>query len=130
MKTFLVAIFCLGIYPAFAQQQIKVEDAKSHIGDSVKICSKIYGTKYFSSGKDPVTLLDVGAKYPDTFLTIMIPDDARKLFKKPPEEYYKGASVCVTGTIQLFKGKPEIIVRNPAQIQDIVMDELLKNEPK
>lgn len=130
MKKILVVIFCLGIYPTFAQQQIKVEDAKNHIGDSVKICSKIYGTKYFSSGKDPVTLLDVGAKYPDTFLTIMIPDDARKLFKKPPEEYYKGANVCVTGKILLFKEKPEIIVRNPDQIKDVVMDELMKNEPK
>ncbi len=129
MKPILIAIFCLTVAPSFAQQQIKIEEAKNHAGDSVKICSKIYGSKYLESAKDPLTLLDVGGKYPDNFLTIVIHDDAKKLFKKPPEEYYKGAQVCVTGRIQIFKGKPEIVVNDPQQIQEIIMDKLPDNEP-
>ena len=117
-------MFCLTSVPLFAQQQIKIEEAKNHEGDSVKICSKIYDTKYFESAKDPITLLDVGGKYPDNLLTIAIPGDARKLFKKPPEEYYRDAQVCVTGRIQIFKGKPEIVVRTPDQIQEVIIDKL------
>ncbi len=129
MKFFLITIFCLAGITSFSQQQIKVEDAKNHAGDSVKTCSKIYGAKYFESAKEPITLLDVGAKYPDNFLTLVIHDDGRKLFKKPPEEYYKGTQVCVTGRIQIFKEKPEIIVNNPTQIQEVIMNKV-NNEPQ
>ncbi|MDQ2721358.1 MAG: hypothetical protein M3Z26_16570 [Bacteroidota bacterium] len=131
MKTFLIITFCFSGITSFSQQQIKVEEAKNHIGDSVKICSKIYGAKYFASAKEPITLLDAGAKYPDNFLTLVIHDDARKLFKKPPEEYYKGANVCIYGRIQIFKEKPEIVIYNPAQINEVIIDDkMIKNEPR
>lgn len=122
MKVLLIVLFCLIEVPSFAQQQIKVDEAKNHAGDSVKICSKIYDTKYFKTSKDPITLLDMGDKYPNNPLSIVIPADARKLFKSPPEEYYKGAQVCVTGKIQIYKDKPEIVISSPEQIQEIIMD--------
>jgi hypothetical protein len=122
MKTLLIVLFCLIMAPSFAQQQIKIDEAKNHVGDSVKICSKIYDTKYFKSSQDPITLLDMGDKYPNNPLSIVIPADVRKLFKTPPEEYYKGAHVCVTGKIQIYKEKPEIVIRSAEQIQEVIMD--------
>lgn len=130
MKTLLIVLFCLIIAPSFAQQQIKAEDAKNYAGDSVKICSKIYDTKYFKSSKDPITLLDMGDKYPNNPLSIVIPADVRKLFKSAPEEYYKGAQVCVTGKIQIYKEKAEIVIGSPQQIQEVIMDKLPVKGPE
>jgi hypothetical protein len=57
-------------------------------------------------------------------------DDARKQFNKPPEEYYKGAQVCLTGRIQMFNEKPEIRVSNPNQIHEVIIDKLQDPFPK
>lgn len=129
MKNILIIIFCLTTVSAFAQMQIKIEDAAKHAGDSVKICSKIYGGKYLESAKNSPTFLNVGGSYPDALLTLVIWNDNRKLFKKPPEEYYKGAQVCITGRIKIVKGKPEMIVSNPDQIKEVIIDKVKGNEP-
>jgi DNA/RNA endonuclease YhcR with UshA esterase domain len=130
MKTILIVIFCFAEVAAFAQTQIKIEDAKINEGDSVKICNKIFSGKYLASAKDPVTLLDFGGNYPDQLLTLVIHNDTRNLFNKPPEEYYKGAQVCVTGVIKIFKGKPEILINNPNQIQEVIIDKIKAREPE
>ena len=122
MKPLLIVLFCLIVAPSFGQQQIKIDEAKNHVGDLVKICSKIYDTKYFKSSKDPITLLDMGDKYPNNPLSIVIPAEARKLFKSAPEEYYKGTQVCVTGRIQIYKEKAEIVIGSPKQIQEVIID--------
>lgn len=130
MKNILIIIFCLTTVSAFAQMQIKIEDAVNHAGDSVKICSKIYGGKYLEAAKNSPTFLNVGGSYPDALLTLVIWNDTRKLFKKPPEEYYKGAQVCITGSIKMVRDKPEIIVSNPDQIKEVIIDKLIDTEPE
>jgi hypothetical protein len=130
MKNILIIIFCLTTFSAFAQMQIKIEDAGNHAGDSVKICNKIYGGKYLESAKNSPTFLNVGGNYPDALLTLVIWNDTRKLFKKPPEEYYKGAQVCITGRIQIVKGKPGIIVSSPNQIKEVIIDKVKDTEPE
>ncbi len=46
MKIIIVLFLVTISFTSFAQQEIKIEDAINHVGDSVKICSKIYGGKY------------------------------------------------------------------------------------
>ncbi len=94
MKNLITALLFFSALPCFAQQEIKIDDAKNHLGEEVKICTKIYGGKYFA--KDSLTLLNAGAPYPESPLTIVIRGNANKQFKNP-ENYYKGAEVCVTG---------------------------------
>ena len=95
---------------------IKIEDATNHIGERVKICTKIYGTKYNENSKAP-TLLDAGADYPNNPLTLVIWTDKRANFKNPPEVFYKGKNICVTGKLELYKGKAEMIVTKEEQIE-------------
>jgi len=95
---------------------IKIEDATNHIGERVKICTKIYGGKYNENSKAP-TLLNAGASYPDNPLTLVIWADKRANFKNPPEVFYKGKEVCVTGKLELYKGKPEMIIAKEEQIE-------------
>ncbi|MBK7434565.1 MAG: hypothetical protein IPI66_12170 [Chitinophagaceae bacterium] len=101
---------------AFGQQEIRIEDAAKHEGDSVKICTRIFGAKYFESSMNAPTLLNAGAKYPENPLTLVIFGDNRSAFKNKPEEYYLDKNICVTGRIVMYKGKPEIILTREEQI--------------
>jgi len=101
---------------ASAQTEIKIEDAAKHEGDSVTICTKIFGAKYFEASNRSPTLLNAGAKYPDAPLTIVIFGESRAAFKNKPEEFYPDKNVCVSGKIVIYKGKPEIIVSDEKQM--------------
>lgn len=130
MKYFLLLIIAAITSPVFAQKEIKIEEAKNHVGDTVKICSKIFGGKFLESSKDTPTFLNVGGNYPNAPLTLVIRADARKQFTNKPEEYYTGKTVCVTGRIELYRDKPQIVIINEAQIRELINDKLLINEPK
>jgi len=95
---------------------IPVEDAAKHEGETVKICTRIYGSKYLETAKGKPTFLNAGAKYPNSPLTLVIWDDNRSHFKNAPDTYYDGKNVCVTGKIEMFKGKPEIVLTDESQI--------------
>lgn len=115
-KIIAILSFSLATTIACAQQEIKIEDAAKHEGDSVTICTKIFGGRYFENSNRAPTLLNAGAKYPDAPLTIVIFGENRTAFKNKPEEFYIDKKVCVSGKIVIFKGKPEIIVTEEKQI--------------
>lgn len=114
----LLAILSFGLLSlcATAQQKISIEKAVEHEGDSVIICSKVYGGKFFSNRQPTITLLNVGAAYPNSLLTIVIKEENRAAFSNKPEEFYVNKEICVTGTIRIFKGKPEIEITSEKAI--------------
>ncbi len=117
MKKMIAALsFAFVSTIACAQTEIKIEDAAKHEGDSVTICTKIFGAKYFEGSNRSPTLLNAGAKYPDAPLTIVIFGESRAAFKNKPEEYYPDKNICVSGKIVIYKGKPEIIVTEEKQM--------------
>lgn len=99
-----------------AQTEIKIEDLSKHIGDSVTVCTKIYGGIFLERSNGTPTLLNAGGAYPNAPLTILIGPDARAKFKEPPEVFFKDKEVCITGKIILYKEKPEIIIYDEKQI--------------
>jgi hypothetical protein len=114
-------------FSSSAQQEIKIEDVKNHVGDSVRLMAKIYGGKYLKSSKDSPTFLDVEGKYPNAPLTLVIWSDVRSQFKTPPEKLYNNGKVeWITGKIELYKDKPEIVIHSPDQIYDVVADPISK----
>jgi len=95
MKNLLIIIFSLVTVSTFAQQEIKIDDAKNYVGDSVKICTKIYGGKFLENSKGTPTFLNAGGYYPNAPLTIVMWAEARKEFNNTPEEFYKGKGGCI-----------------------------------
>jgi len=85
-----------------AQTEIKLEDVKNHVGDSVKLKTKIYGGKYLENAKGSPTFLNVGDNYPNAPLTLVIWEDVRKQFPSAPEELCKDKEVWITGKVQLY----------------------------
>jgi hypothetical protein len=86
---------------------IDILDAAAHAGEEVKICSKIVGYKTL----DAMTLVNLGAAYPDQLLTMVLRGEAKSGYT-----IVDGQAICVTGRIEIYKGKAEIVVTNPGQI--------------
>lgn len=101
---------------AFAQTEIKPDDAWNHIGETVKICTKIYGGKYFD--RHSLTLLNAEGFYADTPLTIVIRGKLRDEFNEP-EEYFKGVEVCITSKLEMGRNRPEIVIVKKDKIEII-----------
>ena len=115
-KLWLVGLlFMIGL-AAKAQQEIKIEDLDKHVGDSVTVCTKIYGGIFLDHSKGTPTLLNAGGVYPNAPLTIIIGAEVREKFKEVPEVFFKDKDVCITGKIILYKEKPEIIIYDEKQI--------------
>ena len=130
MKKILLVFFLLATATLYAQKEIKIEDAKNHVGDSVRICTKIFGGKYLESSNGTPTFLNAGGTYPNAPLTLVIWGDARKEFKNKPEEFYIGKSICLTGKIELYRDKPQIVITHEGQIRETINDKLIINEPR
>lgn len=126
MKHIIAIGLCFFALSALAQKEIKIDDAKEHVGEIVKICTKIYGGKYFE--RDSLTLLNAGAPYPQSPLTVVIRGSARDQFNKP-ESYYNGTEVCITGKIDLYHDKPQMEITSKAQVIEQLKDHT-GNEPK
>ncbi len=117
MKMFkfaLTLVMLLTVMKAFSQTgAVSPDSAKYHEGALTTVCGKVYGTH---SGKNGILKLNFGADYPDnTFTAVVFADDASK-FKKAEE--YNGKQVCVTGRIQLYKGKAEVVLKEASQLRE------------
>jgi len=112
LLTSIALFFALG---ASAQKMIQAKDVAQHMNENVTVCGKIFGTKLLDGPN--ITFLDMGAAHPNQLLTVVIKSEDRSKFTGKPEEVYKDKKVCVTGTIIDFKGKPEIVLSDPANIK-------------
>ena len=82
------------------------------------------------TAKGTPTFLNAGGSYPNAPLTLVIWADARKEFKNKPEEYYAGKNVCVTGRVEVYRDKPQIVIAHESQIRETINDKLIINEPR
>jgi DNA/RNA endonuclease YhcR with UshA esterase domain len=75
-----------------------------------------------STGGKTANFLNSEADYKDAKnFTVFIPEEALEKFKKAkiddPKAHYKGKTVRVTGTVTLYREKPQIKVEEPTQIE-------------
>lgn len=103
---------------AFAQKEIKLEDVNTHIGDSVLVSAKIDGVKVFvdDDNKPTRVLLNLGGTYPNQMLTIVVDPSYAMDGKTMPGETAKGSTAKATGTIVMYKGKPQIVISSSKQL--------------
>ena len=87
-------------------------EASKHVGQEVTVEGTV--TKVFTS-KNGNTFLDFGGSYPDVTFVVWIPEDAPEA-ADPGLVGLQGKKVKVSGTVQLYRGKPEIKVSSKDQI--------------
>jgi DNA/RNA endonuclease YhcR with UshA esterase domain len=95
---------------------ISASEAASYVGQTKTVCGAVASSKFASSTKGSPTFLNLDRPYPNQVFTALIWGTDRAKFKEPPEVTFQGKRICVTGSIQLYNDKPEIIVNDPSQI--------------
>ena len=93
------------------------EEAAKHVGENVTVCGVVAAAKYAAQSRGGPTFLDFGKPYPNAIFTALILGGDRAKFGTP-EKTLQGKQVCVTGEIQLYQGKPEIILTDPKQLAE------------
>jgi hypothetical protein len=93
---------------------IPPDDAARHVGETATVEGKVFSV--FVSKKNNA-FLNIGGDYPNQpFTAAMLAHSAESDLISNAKKY-EGKTVAVTGKIQLYKGKPEIIVNSENQIR-------------
>ena len=125
MKLWITLLLLASFSAAKAQTEIKLEELVNHLGDSVKVKGKIFGVRYLESARNTPTFINVGAAYPNQVLTVVIWGDVRKKLDYTPEDKkFAGGMAMVTGKVELFKGKPQIVIHIPEQLTILYNEEV------
>lgn len=114
-KILLTAVIAFSSFIVVAQTKIKLEEVSQHINDSVSVCGKVADIRYFENSNKQPTFLNIGSKYPNQAITVVIWGETRKLFDVKIEDLMD-KTICITGRIIMFKDKPEIVIDSPEQI--------------
>jgi len=113
----LLPLSCLlAAITTYGADALDPADAVNHIGEKATVCGEVTGAKFSSHRKRKPTFIDFGPPHPNQLFTALIWGENRDRFDYVPESLL-GKTICVSGTITEHKGKPEIKVSDPSQIQ-------------
>jgi DNA/RNA endonuclease YhcR with UshA esterase domain len=110
-------VFALGLTlaaaAAHAETIIAAADAAKHVGETVTVEGTV--SAVHTESRSGVTFIDVGGRYPDqAFTGVIFKGDVGK-FRNV--ESLAGKVVDITGPVHDYKGRPETILNDPAQIK-------------
>jgi DNA/RNA endonuclease YhcR with UshA esterase domain len=107
----LVSAALLAALPARAQT-LGLAEVKTHVGQQVTVEAAVSDVHTVRSG---MTFIDMGGRYPDNaFVAVIFADDAAKF---PNVSALEGKTVDISGPVQLYRGKPEIILKSADQLK-------------
>ena len=109
----LVALLTL---PAAPQQSLTAAQAKDHLNERATVCGVVASANFAQRSNRQPTFLNLDKPHPGAIFTALIWGDDRPKFGQPEVEL-KGKRICVTGLIEDYKGTPEIILREKAQLK-------------
>jgi len=103
--------------PPCPTDAISWHEAKNHIGERTTVYGTVVDATWASGSNGKPTFLNLGNPYPDQDrFTVVIWIGNRAKFPEPPEVYYHGKTIYVSGLIDSYEGVPQIEVTSPDQI--------------
>lgn len=108
LRASLLLLSLLGSAATLIGQQISVNDAAKHIGEHATVCGPVMGSHTAESVRGKPTFVNMGKAYPHQLFTVVFwESDAAKIGSFPTS-----GNVCVTGKIEEYKGKPQIVLHD------------------
>jgi DNA/RNA endonuclease YhcR with UshA esterase domain len=96
-------------------QALAAVEAARHVGRSATVCGEVVTATYASRSRGQPTFLNLDRPYPNQVFTVVIWGEDRKAFGRPEVELL-GKVICVTGRIEQYQGRPQIVAREAKQI--------------
>lgn len=94
-----------------------LETVARQVGESVVFCGKVEQVHASSKPDGPVHL-DFGGAYPDNTFGVVIFADVAGDDREKLAQRFNGKEVRVSGTVQEYKGKPEIVLKDLKEIEE------------
>lgn len=98
-------------------QTVAAQEAADVVGERARVCGAVAEVTFIQTIDGQPTFINLERAHPNQPFTAVIWADDRGRWSTPPEALYDGTDVCVTGTVRLHEGTPQIIVARPEQIQ-------------
>ena len=114
-RRLVVAALLLQAWPA-AAATLSAEEAGRHAGENATVCGTVASAHFARTARTAPTFLDLDQPYPDAIFTIVIFGRDRAKFGAPEKTLLR-QRICVTGAISLYRGRPEMILDDPAQLR-------------
>jgi hypothetical protein len=111
---FLGLLLCLITIRADEQMVIKDSEAIRNVGRYVEVCGLVVSVTSSPLG---TTFINFGREYPNQTFAGFIPADSGITADQVTN--LQGKNICIVGTIELHKGKPEIKIMSLYQIVDL-----------
>jgi hypothetical protein len=93
--------------------RIPASEAAQHVGETATVFGVLNGYRY--NGVKRPTYWNIDGRYPDNLFTAVIPANHVREF--PNAKPLIGRVLAITGTIELYNGKPQIVLTDMAQVQ-------------
>lgn len=112
-----VMILAACVASSATPDKITPAQAKDHVGKQANVCGVVVSANFASRSRRQPTFLNLDKPYPDHIFTAVIWGDDRPKFGSP-EVSLKGKGICVSGLIESYQGKPQIILRERNQLTE------------
>jgi len=110
-----LSILLLGACTATSATGLTAAETAQHVGEQATVCGVVASAYHADTIEGQPTFINLDKAYPDQIFTIVVWDDYRGKFSTPPESWT--GRLCATGLVRDFRGKPEIKVIDPSQIE-------------
>lgn len=119
--TLVIAIWAGQEY-SIAQCVVPADSVSTKVGEYCTVVGKVVSVFQSNKSDTKPVYLNFEKPYPNqVFEVVIFPGDIRQ-FAKHPKELYEGREVKVSGVIELYKSRPQIIVKNPKFIEVVPTD--------
>lgn len=115
LSLLVAASFNVGAREPSSFQKYAAAEAASHVGETATVCGRVASATYAARSRGKPTFINLDEPYPRHVFTGVIWIEDRAKFGQP-ETTLMGKSVCMSGKIGQFRGKPEIVLRSTEQL--------------
>jgi hypothetical protein len=95
---------------------LSADEAGRHIGENATVCGTVTSAHFSRGASNAPTFLDLDKPYPEAPFTLVIFGRDRAKFGAP-EQTLLHQRICASGVVTRYRGRPEMILEDPAQLQ-------------
>lgn len=114
----LILLFAAVIFSChlWAQNTVSADSLSYYEGQLIRVCATVTGI-HVSTGKSETTFINFGEPFPNNSFSLVIFQKDAESFSYKPAEFLDNKKLCITGKVEMYKGKPEIIITNEKHIR-------------